>query len=370
MENELRIDLINAAATLSGTRAVDGNGNLLVLHHMTNKDFNVFEKSNDMGFHFGSIGQAEKRKRIMISRGEAEADEAWNCHSCLISVCNPVIIADDPGIWNPRWLTATFHVFLNGNDKDKIRTCARLLSARTKGAPFSPEDEECLRTWFRVLVGALKRAGHDGIVYRNVFESTGRAIEWSWLVFDDSQIVKLGNRPDLSALPPFSIPTGKPLKLKGAAPMRHHQPYGIGRLVRKGDVSAFREAVLNWAAARGLEWERNYPLDYQPSFGEGRPSHDLVAKIGEDQGIRIAVNSFNGYLVLQPFSSAKSCTELMAHFRSDASEGFFDHGLPSQESHETVCWRAAETLGTFIERLEALYEDAVTEFLPRPDLRL
>lgn len=355
MDESVRNDL---AAILAGTRAVDGDGRPLILCHATSREFEHFSVTTDLGFHFGTRKQAEKRMANMISRGEAQEYEPWRIITGALAIRCPLVIADDPGIWNPRWLTATLCSFLNAEDRERIRGLAsEIESSRNEDA--MPFLREVLSEWFSVLVGALKRAGHDGVVYRNVFENSGRSIEWSWLVFDDSQIVRLDTDAS-QALRTMTV--GEPLRLRGARPMRHHQPYGIGRLMRARDRADFRRCVTEWAQAANIEWSKVYPSNYEPTFGEGRPSHDLEAKIGENAGYRIRVSSFTGVVLLQPFSAGETCDVLMKRFRSDASEGFFEQGSNQSCSEEMVSWRPAETLEVFLMRLEGVHYEFEAAF--------
>lgn len=361
-------DIIAAnAQRLVGTACTDGQGSLLVLHHATNRSFDAFENSADLGFHFGARGQADKRRRNMISRSEAGHDDPWRVVSCVLAIRNPLVIAADPGVWGPRWLTATLLSILNREDREAIRELAAKLHS-VRGQNLSVETDAVLRQWLDVLKGALKRAGHDGIVYRNVFENTGRNIEWSWLALDDHQIIPLGDRPALNVTDALGVDVGKPPKLKGTAhPMRHHQETGMGDLTRKSDVNAFREAIERWATSAGIEWRDTVPLDYQPEFGKARPWFDLTAKVGADVGFSISVRSKLGEVVLMPFAPSETAEELLADFRSDHSEGFFDQGL-AKEDRETLHWRPAETISTFIRRLDRLAADFRNAFgdMPRP----
>lgn len=345
-----------SSGVLSGTRAVDGDGRLLVLRHATNRVFSRFERTSDIGFHFGSSAQARKRVANMVSRGEGSASDAWRTVTCVLAVRNPLVIPDDPGAWNPRWMTSTLCGFLDEGDRAAIRGFERELAARAAGSPVTDREEALLSEWNATLRAALERGGHDGIVYRNVFESSGRAIEWSWVVFDDAQAVRVPHT-DADGLDPAEVEVGEPPRLRGVRPMRDHQDRGIGRLSRERDVKDFREAVEAWATESGIDWRQAYPLDYEPSFGEGRPSHDLVAKVGEREGYHVRVDSRRGTVLMQPFSETETCTGLMRRFGSDWSEAFFLHGPSSDEGGETVSWRPVESLEAYSGRLARVHAD-------------
>lgn len=354
------------ADILENTALATSDGKLLVVHHATNQSFETFERSADMGFHFGTWAQAEKRRANMISRGEGEETDNWSVVSCVLAIKNPIVVPDDPGIWGLGWVTARFAGYLDEGERGAIRAMTGELHDNAQRGRNHAEDRRIADEWFRILRGALRRAGYDGIVYRNIFEASGRAIEWSWVAFDDSQIIRLPNMAQIDTLD-AGIAVGKPPKLRGAGPMRHHQPRGTGYFVRETDTIAFRRTVLGWAEAAGVEWTNNYPLDYEPSFGECRPSHDLQAKIGGDEGLHIRVSSRRGELVIQPYSQTERPEELMKRFRSDASDCFYLQGTEKVGGNEVVVWGPGEQLNAFAERLAAVYADLEAEFLPKPE---
>jgi hypothetical protein len=258
-------------------------------------------------------------------------------------------------------VTATLASHLTNEDKDTIRALASDLYRGQH--ENTAEDRRIADRWFVVLKTALKNAGYDGIVYHNLFEAKGRAIEWSWVAFDDNQVVRLENLAAIDAIE-AEISTARPPRLRGAGPMRHHQSRGIGFFVRESDSAAFREAVLKWATDAGIEWSENYPLDYEPSFGECRPSHDLQTRIGDDCGLHLRVSSRRGEVTFQPFSQSETSFDLMKRFRSDASECFFVQGTDKADGDESVSWRPAEGIDDFSERLAAVYRDLEDEFRP------
>lgn len=349
------------ASLLENTSAVTEDGRLLVVHHATNRAFDTFGKSSDMGFHFGAWSQAAKRRENMISRGEGKADDKWTVVSAVLAIRNPLVIPDDPGIWGLRWVAGTLSRFLDDNDRNALKELSRRLWARG-GMELKPEESSRIADeWFRILRASVRRAGHDGIVYRNVFEAKGKGIEWSWVAFDDSQIVKM---PEMFGVDAVSadIAVGCTPKLRGAGPMRENERRGRGRLVRKADVAKFREAVIGWAGGAGIVWDRTFDLDYKPSFGECKPQNDLSTYGSGDSGLKIDVRSSTGEVYITPFSAESTSRDLMSGVKSDYSETFFDQETGQGSSKETVTWLPGETPETFVTRLDAVYGQMQRQF--------
>jgi hypothetical protein len=369
------LDIIHDHAdVLADTVVATEGGKLIVVHHATNCPFDTFSKTSDMGFHFGSYGQAAKRRRNMISRGEAAENDEWRVVSCVLAMRNPLVIPDDPGAWNLPWLTATLARFLEAEDKYAIRAIRSRVAMRGANGPADKERDALVRQWFAVLRGAIRRAGHDGIVYRNVFEATGRAMEWSWMVFDDSQIVRL---PGVEAIDELAadIRTAPPPNLRAAGPMRELPNGGPARLKRGSDVARFREVVEAWAREEGLEWTRKVKPGTEPEFGIYRSPYDLETSLESEFGIAVKVSSEAGQVEFAPMSSERTTSDLLRDFRSDASEAFFLQDVGQTEDVESIRWQPGETLAEFRRRLDDLYVDLTDAFshgtmptAPRPSL--
>jgi len=130
---------------------VDGDGEPLIVFHGTSAEFNTFEKG-ELGFHFGTLEQAEERGEIIMP--------------VYLSLQNPYDICSDLGEWDDMEM---LYEYLGNPGNEGI-----LEEEWEQGKIKTPED----------VIAALKRLGYDGIVYENNFEGGGK----SWIVFDACQI--------------------------------------------------------------------------------------------------------------------------------------------------------------------------------------
>lgn len=170
------------AAFLEGTRAADAEGRPLVLYHGTPYAFDRFERTKDLGFHFGTLEQA-RRRLLDITPKERKQTGAGvdRIIAVALRALNPLVIPDDPCSWNAPYLSDLLARFLTGADKRAVRS---IMDARL---PTSQADA-C-----RVIKDRLLAHGHDAILYRNQFESQGRSrsVEWSWLALRNDSILQL-----------------------------------------------------------------------------------------------------------------------------------------------------------------------------------
>ena len=175
------------ALTLQGTRAADAAGRPLVLWHGTRHIFESFGHSTDLGYHFGSRRQAERRLQTLSS---AELDAAPGPERLIpvaLRVANPIFLPDDPRCWTGDYLIRALRRFLPS---------ATLVQIRELLPREFYERKEILDLFRR----GLKANGYDGIVYRNSYESSARSVSWSWLVLDSENIVMLPRTTDATAV--------------------------------------------------------------------------------------------------------------------------------------------------------------------------
>jgi hypothetical protein len=333
---------------LSGTRCVSKSGDLLVLHHSTDATFTSFEKTGDIGFHFGSVEQAEKRRKNRISRLEADDDAPWRTISAVLAVKNPLTIANDPGAWRFRYLSKLFSAYMSEGARKELRELS---------VQFDREIEQCgtkepiaVKASFAIIRQELIKAGFDGVVYRNDFESTGRAIEWSWIAFSDSQIIEIPTTSELSIRPLVNVQVGKPINLRGISPKRAPKSNEEGKLERLSDVIKFRRAVEEWATQKNLTPKQNMPLDYEFKLGEYCDPDDLLYEIKLDDGeaLTLGVHSKNGRITLA-WHRKITDSLILDSFDPIATEDFITN---ERRNDYRLTWKSAENIDLFIRRLD------------------
>lgn len=167
---------------LSGTLACDDLGRPLVLHHGTHAIFDRFERTTDVGFHFGTITQAEKR---WDEKAKGNRHAEWRIVSVALAAKKVMVLYDDPRTWT-NWRTVR-------------NICHRLdpeLLYRLRDEGITTPEEALKR-----LRGILLDQGYDAIAYRNMWESTTFRLEWSWAALHADAIVDLGPARERTRLP-------------------------------------------------------------------------------------------------------------------------------------------------------------------------
>ncbi len=165
------------------SKVVDANGNPQVVYHATGspKDFYAFKrKLNDLGMHFGTLGQAEDRMNYMQ---EKRPSESWRIIPVYLSIKNPIRL-DDHGHWN--WENIEYQIGERVG-KDAVKQAIRsVYSANGKTA---------------AIRDLLEARGCDGIVYKNTGETAGaieyrRASDEAWKKYDAWQKKKVSIRQE------------------------------------------------------------------------------------------------------------------------------------------------------------------------------
>lgn len=132
-------------------------------------DFTTFERSSDIGYHFGTEEQAQSRARTMTGHPDWGATGEF-----YLDIQKPLEIPKDPGTWDPE-------DFLNALYADQAITVDELrdLSAELQDMPSSSEWE-----WTRAQ---LMSRGYDGAVYPNRGEIPNRpGPESAWTEWYDN----------------------------------------------------------------------------------------------------------------------------------------------------------------------------------------
>lgn len=183
-------DITNTAAFrawFGDSKVVDENGVPLVVHHGTYRAvwpgvvaFDAFEKTEDIGFHFGSREQAE----VLIDAEEPEvpsAGEGPAFLSAYLSIKNPLRL-EDHGTWGPL---AIYEALVGAQiiaADEVMPDFIRRFVEKGRGTTGIIEARTASYAWLRDRIQA---AGYDGVVYLNrgelsldmVMEKTGLEVE-------------------------------------------------------------------------------------------------------------------------------------------------------------------------------------------------
>lgn len=165
---ELRLD-----APAGGPDVIrDEDGQPIPFYHATDAQFDRFEKTSDIGFHFGTKEQAgyKKRSRLIEARLNIRnplrlPDHSWGDAGQMRSALAKV------GIKSPE-LDALADEFAKEEKADNWR---------------SPKARELTKAALAEGKRLIQEAGFDAVVYKNEVEGQGD----SFIVFSDDQIIRL-----------------------------------------------------------------------------------------------------------------------------------------------------------------------------------
>ncbi len=153
------------------SRVLGERGQPLVLFHGTTKDFVEFKAGEgDLGIHFGTSGQANRR----IENGGC--NEGARVIPVFLSIKNPLRLKDAGG-WRTQADVSNIITDRMMDDNDFAEAYARAADAVDSSLGFK---------------GVLEYMGYDGVVYGNVGEED---LDWgeeagddSWIAFRPEQI--------------------------------------------------------------------------------------------------------------------------------------------------------------------------------------
>ncbi len=137
------------------SKVVDARGEPLVVYHSTGaeKDFHAFKRRmNDVGIHFGTLGQAEDRMEYLESRGKASNNQ--RIIPVYLSIKKPLRLKD-AGWWDHNNLE---YALRDKFGVDAVKSAMRANTANAKTA---------------ALRNLIENRGYDGIVYKNEGETAG-----------------------------------------------------------------------------------------------------------------------------------------------------------------------------------------------------
>lgn len=149
------------------------DGEPLPVFHATGNDFDKFRRSrHDIGFHIGTVGQANERFAAKQKYAEQEGNDSFrpNVMKLYTNIRSPITLTD-LGHWSIEY------VFNQLKDKaDSGAAGAPLTSEEVIN--FAMEYQEATGVWKENALFQLKKLlsskGYDSIVYYNKFEIEGR----------------------------------------------------------------------------------------------------------------------------------------------------------------------------------------------------
>ena len=137
----------------SGSTIRDDSGHPLVLYHATDAEFSAFQRTEDIGFHFGPLVTAEKRLRQIggFSESDDRYSEGAHIMPVFVRMQRPLRLPD-LHTWSP---TAVLGALVDAG-------------VITRETAFECDwvDRETVAEWLAVK-------GYDGIVYANHTEGGG-----------------------------------------------------------------------------------------------------------------------------------------------------------------------------------------------------
>lgn len=201
------------------SKVVDKDNNpKLVFHGTDSSDFTVFERTEDIGYHFGTAPQANARigsspaavRDTIAEGGPFDYQEGRRLVPVFLKIENPLTLPD-LNDWSPRNVAAELV------DRDVI--------SHGQSEKTDLVDREQVRDW-------LATKGYDGIRYRNTTEAKGSP-GYSYIVFDPEQVKSAtGNSgafdskdPDIRFMPGTNMPPASPRP--GSSWSNFDQPRGI-----------------------------------------------------------------------------------------------------------------------------------------------
>lgn len=167
-ENQERRLTPEQLSKVERTAIKDENGNPIQVYHFTsNMDFEIFNEG-DIGFHFGSIEQAQNRGKSKKQNGRII--------TAILNIENPLRVNQDIMCWKPAQTAVVAYA-------EKIISEEQwnaIVELSKKDDSYNSEAAQMLRELFA-------EKGYDGIAYKNMFEGEGD----SYIAFYPEQVIIL-----------------------------------------------------------------------------------------------------------------------------------------------------------------------------------
>lgn len=177
-----------------------------ILFHGTDKSFDSFGRTVDIGYHFGTYDQAESRlagkpkdENIRIIKARVDIknplrvnDTKWHDRDAFKEMVSASIRdlmhADYKHFdeWEQKWLP--------GTDTEKVEARLENLHRLDEKLDEIYHEDLNYEQYYKQCRSALKNHGFDGMVYKNRIEGTVDRHKDSYVVFDAHQIKQLGGQ--------------------------------------------------------------------------------------------------------------------------------------------------------------------------------
>jgi hypothetical protein len=191
------------------SKVVDENGEPLVVYHSTQSDFSTFERSRDIGFHFGTAAQANTRATANRGWESEKLKDNTSIMPVYLSIKNPVRLKDQGDAW--------VHQVPNDLYNDGLLSKAAWDTWRDEG------NEK--NNWKELTPKLIQSLGYDGAVYYNTKEEYGD----SYIAFRPEQIKSaisnsgafdlanpdIRKSPQRTDLPQYGTPTPNSISVTG-----------------------------------------------------------------------------------------------------------------------------------------------------------
>ena len=154
------------------SKVVDENGGPMPVSHWSPNKFNIFAKTTDLGYHFGTLAAAEDRAALVTEN----YPKPETIRSFYLSIRNPLTLDDtfDSGITSAQDTLQQLRAMGEISLEDYEATLA-----------FSRDKNVSSKAvWDRVRT-LITDQGYDGVTYSNGSEDEG---EMSWIAFRPEQI--------------------------------------------------------------------------------------------------------------------------------------------------------------------------------------
>ena len=148
------------------------DGEPIPVFHATGADFDRFRRNpDDIGFHFGTAGQANERYLIKADNADANSDDKFrpNIMKLYSNIKNPFTLKDNSGWDTDMIYRQLFAMFADGDPRlpftiDELNAFAR--KHKDDHGDFKPRSLHHLKKLF-------VSKGYDSIVYYNEYEKEG-----------------------------------------------------------------------------------------------------------------------------------------------------------------------------------------------------